>query len=1043
MSHQVLEHRPITTTPAAAKAKMLVAIDTRVRDYHHLARGVQSQGDVLLLDPNKDGIAQISQALAAAKDLTSLHLISHGSPGCLYLGSTQLSLDNIGDYATYLQGWRNAFSDRIFDILLYGCEVARDAGRGLIERLSQLSGANIAASQTRTGNAALGGDWQLEVTAGSVTSPLAFHPDVMAAYQGVFATFTASNATELINAINTANADAASDTINLVAGTTYSLTTAIQILAGPSNVDRGFAGLPRIFTPIVINGNGAIIERAGGSSDFRLIYVDGEQGIAGNLTLSNLTLQGGRAATLGVNAGDDGGAIFNTGVVSVDNATIQNNTAVDDGGAIANFGQMTISNSRLLNNSAGPGASNSGGAIDNRSNLNPGSQAVLNITNTTISGNSAGEGGAIVNQLGTTAANQATVNLDGSTITGNTALAGGAINSGSIVGLNFSTITRENTVIQNNTPNNDIALDGANAQALASNIEVRDPDAGGTVIADGATTAINLGITPAGTPLTTKTFTIANTGNFQLEIQGTTAPNGLTIATAPPATIAAGATGTFTVGVNVQDAGVFSGEVVIQSNDGDSQQNPYNFAITATVDGPEINVLDPNGNPLPISGAFNFGQLAPGTNLTFTISNTGTQALLLSNLRLPNGIQLVGNFPSTIAPSTIAQLQLQVAPDFQGALNGAIQFDTNDFNEGNYTFNLSGNVQPQPLSGSDLLKVDANNIFTIGPANLKYVLTGTNTNLINEIGVFKVDNASGAIGTLQPGASGYLDTALRNSQILFSALNQGIRPNEFNAAQQNGILDFENGDRFAFYIIRGGTKEAVLAGRPPGGNVLLGLPGGALRVQNLGDGRFSLGFEEGGNTSFNDVIVQIEPTTANVPFGVGPTQLQGQEILNFRSSAFPQLNVTGTVRSEFRVYREAAFNNLGGLYRVDDAQGTIDGLAPGQEGYAKAALARRIETLFLSVSNQSVRVVPGLIESNALYAPFLIANASVEEFLAQNPDNVAGAGPQMYFPYIAANPDNVDHFRLLGNNVFGAEDLPGGGDFDYNDLIIQGNFVPA
>jgi hypothetical protein len=31
----------------------------------------------------------------------------------------------------------------------------------------------------------------------------------------------------------------------------------------------------------------------------------------------------------------------------------------------------------------------------------------------------------------------------------------------------------------------------------------------------------------------------------------------------------------------------------------------------------------------------------------------------------------------------------------------------------------------------------------------------------------------------------------------------------------------------------------------------------------------------------------------------------------------------------------------------------------------------------------------------------------------------------------------MDHIRLLGNNTFGFEDLAGGGDNDFNDVIIQ------
>ena len=33
----------------------------------------------------------------------------------------------------------------------------------------------------------------------------------------------------------------------------------------------------------------------------------------------------------------------------------------------------------------------------------------------------------------------------------------------------------------------------------------------------------------------------------------------------------------------------------------------------------------------------------------------------------------------------------------------------------------------------------------------------------------------------------------------------------------------------------------------------------------------------------------------------------------------------------------------------------------------------------------------------------------------------------------------MDHIRLLGNNVFGFEDLAGGGDKDYNDVVLKVN----
>jgi hypothetical protein len=47
----------------------------------------------------------------------------------------------------------------------------------------------------------------------------------------------------------------------------------------------------------------------------------------------------------------------------------------------------------------------------------------------------------------------------------------------------------------------------------------------------------------------------------------------------------------------------------------------------------------------------------------------------------------------------------------------------------------------------------------------------------------------------------------------------------------------------------------------------------------------------------------------------------------------------------------------------------------------------------------------------------------------------------VYFPFLGANADGVDHIRLLGDNTFGFEDLSGGGDRDYNDVIVRVSFA--
>ena len=58
--------------------------------------------------------------------------------------------------------------------------------------------------------------------------------------------------------------------------------------------------------------------------------------------------------------------------------------------------------------------------------------------------------------------------------------------------------------------------------------------------------------------------------------------------------------------------------------------------------------------------------------------------------------------------------------------------------------------------------------------------------------------------------------------------------------------------------------------------------------------------------------------------------------------------------------------------------------------------------------------------------------------LDTNPNSVSD--PVAYFSFSEVNPDRSEHLRSIGNNVYGFEDLPGGGDRDFNDAIFSFTF---
>ncbi len=164
----------------------LIFIDPTVPNHQSLVANVSAGAEAIVLDPSRNGVAQISEILADHSDISDLHIVSHGGPGSLQLGTAELSRNNLENYAPALQGWANALTDKA-DILLYGCKVAAgESGHAFVQELSHLTGADIAASTDLTGSSDLGGDWDFEVATGAIETGLAFQPQIKETYNAVF-----------------------------------------------------------------------------------------------------------------------------------------------------------------------------------------------------------------------------------------------------------------------------------------------------------------------------------------------------------------------------------------------------------------------------------------------------------------------------------------------------------------------------------------------------------------------------------------------------------------------------------------------------------------------------------------------------------------------------------------------------------------------------------------------------------------------------------------------------------------------------------------
>lgn len=215
----------------------------------------------------------------------------------------------------------------------------------------------------------------------------------------------------------------------------------------------------------------------------------------------------------------------------------------------------------------------------------------------------------------------------------------------------------------------------------------------------------DFGATTVGTPIT-RTFQISNTGLLPLTI-GTFTFGGansgdFTLLTPPAATLAIGATTTFTVSFSPGALGVRNATISFVNND--SNENPFNFSIRGTGGEPEINLTGLGNNIVDgaSSGAAGNGTLFPtvapgGSSIrTFTIQNTGTTPLTLTGVPYVeltgSGAFTVTGFPTSPIPAGgSVTFTITFNPTVVGSYLAIVTILNNDSDESIYDFVIQGN----------------------------------------------------------------------------------------------------------------------------------------------------------------------------------------------------------------------------------------------------------------------------------------------------------------------------------------------------------------
>jgi Putative Ig domain/FG-GAP-like repeat/Domain of unknown function (DUF4114) len=268
-----------------------------------------------------------------------------------------------------------------------------------------------------------------------------------------------------------------------------------------------------------------------------------------------------------------------------------------------------------------------------------------------------------------------------------------------------------------------------------------------------------------------------------------------------------------------------------------------------------------------------------------------------------------------------------------------------------------------------------------------------------------------------------------------TALNFTLAANTFTDPDAGDVLSYSaklaNGNQLPTWLTFNPTTRAF-AGTPAAANV------GELGIMVNATDKGGLTVSD----NFNLVVSPIVITPSIDPVNLPPIGTKSQKAPEGRTIDLSDYNGKA-LKADIKTQGDAAYTNNIGFYLVEDSIGSIkmaNGslVKPGDANYAieaiKGALLNSLQAA--KIDNKTNLDLTG----GRIYAPVVVAQGSLTDFINKNPTNGGGADSiHAYFNYIGANPDKIDHFRLNGNNSFAVEDQFGGGDRDFNDLVVTMN----
>jgi uncharacterized delta-60 repeat protein len=370
------------------------------------------------------------------------------------------------------------------------------------------------------------------------------------------------------------------------------------------------------------------------------------------------------------------------------------------------------------------------------------------------------------------------------------------------------------------------------ATATSPEIDVEQPAGSGLV--DGVST-IDYGPVNVGSSLL-KTYTVRNTGtssltSLSLSKAGTNSTL-FTVSSLGSATLAAGASTTFTVSYAPNVVGSHSAIIRLASSDLD--ENPFDIGVTGSGTAPEIAIEQPVGTNLTDNvSSISFPATAAGSSsdpVTFTVRNTGSATL--SGLALSKAGTNTADFvlgalgATTLAPAETTTFTVIFSPTAGGTRTAALRVASNDADENPFDIALSATaptiVVEQPVNfalTSGVSFIDFGELPPGSPIGRTFRIRNTGTAPLSNIVLTKSGANPGDFTVGTPGVTTIAPGAFTTFSVIFNPVDGGYR----NALLSIGS-NATNVSNFFVSLTGTGLGPEIGVTTPPDGIFWIGSP---------------------------------------------------------------------------------------------------------------------------------------------------------------------------------------------------------------------------